>query len=397
MRLMSDRFKARLSPLIPAVMLLLFLPAPPGRTGEDPQGLRSGVLAVIEKTQGFVFTADAELDQAAGDAASTIVKGHAKGSPADEEVHDIIFEALRTRGITDARVVPLAVVADDPESLFKSLAAFLDGKGKATLAGRTLGVGTAAGKSRAVCVLVGVERILGLRNLSPTLEKPAKVLLKGDILGKVSDLHIVVQTPDLKFLKPTVTIKGKQLTAVLPLSGPEGCYRVELLGDLGYGPSVLNLFFTRVGAASPDAPGCNAPALNLESAADKPQFKNRAWALFQAINAMRKSLGVEPLKPNPDLARAALDHGRDMKTNGFFGHTSPSRGTLEERMASAKVPFSAAAEVLTEADGPMKAAGNLAASPSHLSSVLDGAFTHMGVAAVKRSEGRIFVAILARL
>ncbi len=391
---MSDRFT---SPRIPAVMLVVFLAAPPGRTGEDPKALRAGVLAVIEKTEGFVFTADAELDQAAGDAAHTIVKGHAPGSPADDELQGIILEALQARGITDTRVVPLAVVAGDAESLFKSLAAFLDGKGKASLAGRTLGVGAAAGEGRAVCVLVGVDRILKLRNLSLAMEKPAKVLLKGDILGKVSDLHLVVQTPDLKFLKPTVKIKGKQLTAVLPLSGPEGCYRVELLGDLGYGPSVLNLFGTRVGAASPDAPGCGAAGLNLEGAAAGLQSKNRAWALFHAVNAMRKSLGVDPLKPNPALARAALDHGRDMKTNDFFGHTSPTRGSLEERMASAKVPFSAAAEVLTEADGPLEAAENLAASPSHLSSVLDVAFTHMGVAVVKRSEGRIFVAILARL
>jgi uncharacterized protein YkwD len=397
MRWMSDRSHRKIRSVMIPFMLLVLLPAGPAETGGDPQALRSGVLSVIEKAEGFAYTSDAELDLAASDAAETIAGGSASWGPADDHVRSIILEALRARGVTDARVVPLAVIAPDPESLYQSLDDFLDGKGRKTLAGRTLGVGAAAGKARVVCVLAGVDRVLRLGNAPQALAKPAKVLLKGDILGKVSGLHVVVQTPDLRFLKPTVKIKGSRLTTVLPLSGPEGCYRVEVLGDLGYGPSVLNLFCTCVGKTAPGDAGLAGTGLIPEGAADKAASKNRAWALFHAVNAMRGSRGVEPLKPSPDLAGAALDHGRDMKANDFFGHTSPTRGTLEERMASAKVPFSAAAEVLTVAQEPLRAAENLAASPSHLCSMLDGAFTHMGVAVVKWSDGRIFVVIMARL
>jgi hypothetical protein len=353
----------------------------------SPSPVRTAVLAALE---GLDVTVDEDLDAAADAAAGEILDGEGEAGKAIQET---VLSEIREQGVTDARVMPLVITAGSMEDLLESLGKMLGEKWASLLDGRTIGVGARSGDGRAACVIVAVDRVLRLKGVVQAIAKPAKLLLKGAIVREACALQVIVQSPGLEFFKPTLTIKGKEFSVLLPLDGGEGCYRIEILGDVGFGPAVLNLFTTCVGKAA----GGAGAAWPSAAALGAGKAKNRAWALFHLIDALRSSRGLGALKVKGLLAAAALEHARDMKANGFFGHTSPTAGTFEARMKKAGITSTSAAEVLAVADDPAKAFENLAASPSHLSQMLEGGYTAMGVAAVKAQEGWLFVAVMASL
>jgi uncharacterized protein YkwD len=364
--------------------------------GQTWSTLKTAVLDLVRQKVG----PDLALDDAIGAAAAAAAEklfGSLPGAGQDEEqIHENILEALEEAGVTDRNYYPVTIVAGSPGDLLESLSAFLQSKGAPSLEGMSIGLEALSGSQGAVCVLLCVDRVIELKNVPTRVAKPAKVLLKGRILKKAGGLQVVVQTPDLKFLRPTIKIKASDFIVALPFGGGPGRYRVEVLGDLGYGPVVLNLFDALVG---PPGEAGQAPPEKViaAEAAKKGTSKNKAWALFHSINALRDRQGLPPLQVDASLSLAALNHGRDMKKNGFFGHTSPNEGTLESRLKKLGIESPGAAEVMTISHTPQGALLNLAASPSHLCRLLDKAFNRMGIAAVKTPERFIFVAVLALL
>jgi uncharacterized protein YkwD len=59
--------------------------------------------------------------------------------------------------------------------------------------------------------------------------------------------------------------------------------------------------------------------------------------VLDAINDLRRSQGLVPLRPSAALARAARQHSESMAENGFFDHTSVN-GTPFWKRLGAKYP-----------------------------------------------------------
>lgn len=53
------------------------------------------------------------------------------------------------------------------------------------------------------------------------------------------------------------------------------------------------------------------------------------------VNQERSEQGLQEIDFDDDLAEIARGHSKDMVSNGFFSHRSPTNGTLEERYESA--------------------------------------------------------------
>jgi len=299
--------------------------------------------------------------------------------------------------VTDSKFFPVVAVSGSPAAALASLRGFLEKGGATGLAGKTLGLAAQCAAGSCACVLVAVDRAVELHELPASLDAPGGALVEGRTIGKVAALQVVVQTPSLAFAAPTVQATGEAFTfRVEPTEGP-GVYRVEILGDLGHGPSVLNLFTLRAGAGGKDAAALLAASAVEKTAAKLPAGAKRSLALFTAFNEIRAALGLGALAGEKRLASCALAHARDMRDTGFFGHTSPTKGTLEKRLAAAGVKGAAAAEVLSVAGSWTKGLTNLVLSPSHLAQIVAKGHTHMGVAVVGSKRGYIFVAVMAEM
>lgn len=107
-----------------------------------------------------------------------------------------------------------------------------------------------------------------------------------------------------------------------------------------------------------------------------------ARSLFELINKERSEAGLTALILSEELSAVAKDHAVDMIERDYFGHVSPTSGTLAARLRSAGIEFDKAAENLAGCTSPKVAHKLLMESASHKANVLSERFTHVGVAAV---------------
>ncbi|WP_144559221.1 CAP domain-containing protein [Shouchella miscanthi] len=102
--------------------------------------------------------------------------------------------------------------------------------------------------------------------------------------------------------------------------------------------------------------------------------------IFELTNAIRSSFELEPFAWSDEVAKVAYDHSKDMYTDDYFDHVSPTFGTLSDRFLAGSVPFTDAGENIAYnyVDGIAAVEGWLN-SDSHRIVLLHDKFTHLGV------------------
>ncbi|WP_428247488.1 CAP domain-containing protein [Ferrovibrio sp.] len=124
-----------------------------------------------------------------------------------------------------------------------------------------------------------------------------------------------------------------------------------------------------------------AALLSGQSAWAQSTGGDEARALLVAVNATRAKAGLDTLRENPQLRRAAADLADDLPRCGRFSHQGCDGSDLRERLARAGYPLAFAAENL--AHGPANAADTLAAwleSPGHRENLLRPELREAGIA-----------------
>ena len=110
--------------------------------------------------------------------------------------------------------------------------------------------------------------------------------------------------------------------------------------------------------------------------------------LMDLVNATRRRHGLAELQPDPELAEAARAHSLDMRDSGFFGHVSPTRGDLDDRLESAGYRYRTARENLSRDTSVESAHRSLLASPSHRANLLSPDETRIGIGVVPEVSAR---------
>lgn len=101
--------------------------------------------------------------------------------------------------------------------------------------------------------------------------------------------------------------------------------------------------------------------------------------MLEMVNKERAKEGLPALKPDPEMARVARSHSRDMFVRGYFAHNNPDGKTPFDRMRAAGVQFSAAGENLALAQTLQIAHTNLMNSPGHRANILHPSFGRLGI------------------
>jgi len=98
--------------------------------------------------------------------------------------------------------------------------------------------------------------------------------------------------------------------------------------------------------------------------------------------------------PDSILARLARDHAIDMRQGRFFGHVSPTRGNLADRMRAIGVGSPRVAENIARGPSAARIHGNLMDSPAHRANVLDPLLTHVGLGVAQVAEGDLLAVMV---
>ncbi len=125
--------------------------------------------------------------------------------------------------------------------------------------------------------------------------------------------------------------------------------------------------------------------------------KEAATALWRIVNQHRRSRLLKPLKRDIRLDLLAFSHAKDMVESGFFGHTSPQKGSFGERLKTLRWELHFARENIVVAHSPMEAYELFLKSPSHRVNLFSPKPTLTGVGAAIHPSGSIyFVQIFAK-
>lgn len=158
------------------------------------------------------------------------------------------------------------------------------------------------------------------------------------------------------------------------------------MADGPLGPEVAALFPLYVGVEEPKLPvGKLYPP-------ERQQRSEVEARLLKLINRTRREAGLGPLTPSTELTRVARRQSADMMEGAFFGHRSPRRGGLAQRLAAEHIDYLSASENLALTTGPQRAHDALMGSPAHRRNILDPGATHVGIgASVDSMRGLIHV------
>ena len=164
-------------------------------------------------------------------------------------------------------------------------------------------------------------------------------------------------------------------------SRPVGVQRVAMVRVVA--AAVLSsalLFGTAAQAQRDDTSPLPIPSVALYDNVDATA------AMVADVNAERARHGRGPLSVDAELTKLARAYARQMLSERFVGHVTPTGTTPLDRLNAAHYLFHVAAENLTfTGAGEDQAMANLIASPGHHRNMLDERFTRFGVAAVAAS------------
>ncbi|HEY8529012.1 MAG TPA: CAP domain-containing protein [Paenibacillaceae bacterium] len=106
-----------------------------------------------------------------------------------------------------------------------------------------------------------------------------------------------------------------------------------------------------------------------------------ASEVVRLVNAERAKAGLAPLKVHNELTRVALHKAKDMYHNNYFSHQSPTYGSPFDMMRSYGISFRYAGENIAKGQrSPQEVMNAWMNSSGHRANILNGNFTHIGVA-----------------
>lgn len=142
----------------------------------------------------------------------------------------------------------------------------------------------------------------------------------------------------------------------------------------------------------PAVTACIALAAPLAQAQSDDRASMLAW-----INAARAAEGVGPLAGDARLDAVAEAHARDMATQGFFSHTSPTTQGPGERAAAANIDFRHLAENIAMNQHARAAHEALLRSPGHRANLLSPTLRRVGLGFARGPQGLYVTQLFATL
>ena len=108
--------------------------------------------------------------------------------------------------------------------------------------------------------------------------------------------------------------------------------------------------------------------------------------MVNLVNQERTSAGLQALNFDSTLRAGAMEHSRDMSSNNYFSHTSPTSGGFSQRLAASGAKYSAAGENIALYGSVEKAHVGLMNSPGHRANIMNVNFTRIGIAIVWNAD-----------
>ncbi|KAF0219460.1 MAG: allergen V5/Tpx-1-like [Geobacteraceae bacterium] len=142
---------------------------------------------------------------------------------------------------------------------------------------------------------------------------------------------------------------------------------------------------------------CAAPVAQSASQRDNKSTAELEQGIFEGINRVRQTNGLNPLKQSADLQKLARAQSRDMAENGYMGHVDSRGRDLKARLKDAKITgWREIGENVARAFGYERIDEEMVKgwlrSKTHRANIMSREFDSTGVGVVKGSDGYFYAA-----
>ncbi|MFT5434175.1 MAG: hypothetical protein ACI9OJ_004888 [Myxococcota bacterium] len=288
-------------------------------------------------------------------------------------------DALIEAGISDAFAIPLEFGSLDSSDILGPVRSLLQAEVRGA-APTHFGIGIVGSRA----ALLFVRRGAVLSQFPKRMLVGQRYLLNGTLSPQFRNPLVLVATPAGDVIEYRPGRKRDVFWRTITFDYGPGRYTIEVQAENKHGVQVLNLMEVWANeATSADA----GPVVRLRPRRKAPvsaaAAERRAITL---INRSRLQKGLSELQVHEVLTDAARHHADDMARGGYFGHVSPRRGGLSERLDRAGLRPLLALENVAISVTPDDAHSELLRSPSHLRNVLDPDVTHIGIGAHRSGD-----------
>lgn len=109
--------------------------------------------------------------------------------------------------------------------------------------------------------------------------------------------------------------------------------------------------------------------------------------VVELTNQERAKAGLGALQIDTELSKVAREKSRDMATNGYFDHNSPTYGSPFDMMKNFGITYRTAGENIAAGQRtPQEVVTAWMNSEGHRANILNGEFTHIGVGYVENGN-----------
>jgi len=213
----------------------------------------------------------------------------------------------------------------------------------------------------------------------------ARVTISGALPPGATKPEILSLGPDNRFATVAVDARGERFEATFEAPRRSGAWLMELVATMPHGPTPLAQLELTVGLPLPTRFDGRWPP-DERDVDDDRAAEARALALLQADRARD---GLPALTLDPELSRVARAHSADMRDNGFFGHRSPTTGTVSDRLRAVGYTSVLHGENIAANPSLYDAEQGLYYSLGHRRNIISPDFTRVGIGVAHRpSHGR---------
>ncbi len=142
-------------------------------------------------------------------------------------------------------------------------------------------------------------------------------------------------------------------------------------------------------AAPPENQPTEEPADDNQQQAEESTegISETEMKVIELTNAERRKNGLSDLKADASLSNVARDKSKDMQTNNYFSHTSPTHGSPFDMMRDYGISYNTAGENIAMGQrSPEEVVQAWMESEGHRKNILTGEFTHIGVGYVEEGN-----------
>jgi len=123
-----------------------------------------------------------------------------------------------------------------------------------------------------------------------------------------------------------------------------------------------------------------------------PSIEKDQQTMLDLLNSERKAAGLDPLTLDSSLQKVAGIKAKDMATNEYFEHKSPTYGSPFDLMRRSGVTFKSAGENISGNTSSVAAVEAWMANENHKANILNDNFKHVGIGITNDEKyGKLFV------